>query len=191
MFRRAFTRSKGETPVQRGKHWKAKQNKLSDEQDENDDNQSKFQSNGELKMDTMFVSAETNLPQLIQKHFSNQSSSNFGIIGLHTCGNLAPDSIRIFLSNPKAVFLANVGCCYHHLNEEFYRNPYLTDAENDEFNSMSAFPMSSVLRNQKFELGRNARMMAAQPNARMAFKKEVNCLYGSPQQLLVLHVYCI
>ncbi len=31
--------------------------------------------------------------------------------------------------------LCNVGCCYHHLNEQFYQNPNMTTEENRECNS--------------------------------------------------------
>lgn len=38
------------------------------------------------------------------------------LIGLHTCGDLAPIILRNFVSNPDAQVLVNVGCCYHKLN---------------------------------------------------------------------------
>ena len=94
--------------------------------------------------------------------------------GLHTCGNLSPSSLSTFLSDPSAVLLANVGCCYNHLDERFYRNPNLSDADNDRCNASPGFPLSKVLREKRFQLGRNARMMAAQPAGRMANKKEVS-----------------
>ena len=48
-----------------------------------------------------------------------QTRSDIMLTGLHTCGDLAPSMMRIFLSNEKAQILCNVGCCYHLLNEEF------------------------------------------------------------------------
>ena len=48
------------------------------------------------------------------------SSSSLMLTGLHTCGNLAPNLFRIFLANPDARFLCNVGCCYQLLTEEFW-----------------------------------------------------------------------
>jgi hypothetical protein len=50
-----------------------------------------------------------------------------GVVGLHTCGSLAPASIKLFFSTRSAKFICNVGCCYHHLPEEFYTNPFLDD----------------------------------------------------------------
>ncbi len=50
-----------------------------------------------------------------------------GVVGLYTCGSLAPASIKLFFSTRSAKFICNVGCCYHHLPEEFYTNPFLDD----------------------------------------------------------------
>lgn len=41
------------------------------------------------------------------------------LTGLHTCGNLAPSILRIFVANPDTRVLCNVGCCYNLLDEEF------------------------------------------------------------------------
>jgi hypothetical protein len=83
--------------------------------------------------------------------------------------------MQIFLANGSDCrMLANVGCCYHYLDEEFYRNPKLTNAENDACNERPAFPLSSTLRKAKFRLGRNARMLSAQPTNRMADSREVS-----------------
>ena len=48
------------------------------------------------------------------------SSSSLMLTGLHTCGNLTPNIFRIFLANPEARVLCNVGCCYQLLTEEFW-----------------------------------------------------------------------
>ena len=48
------------------------------------------------------------------------SSSSLMLTGLHTCGNLTPNIFRIFLANPDARVLCNVGCCYQLLTEEFW-----------------------------------------------------------------------
>ena len=48
------------------------------------------------------------------------SSSSLMLTKLHTCGNLAPNIFRIFLANPDARVLCNVGCCYQLLTEEFW-----------------------------------------------------------------------
>ena len=51
------------------------------------------------------------------------------IIVLHTCGSLAASSIKLFFASSSAKFLCNVGCCYHFLAEEFYRNPFAEETD--------------------------------------------------------------
>ena len=75
----------------------------------------------------------------------------FGVIGLHTCGNLATTSLRSFLSSPGCRFICNVGCCYNHLTED-----------------TKGFPLSTHLSNKQFNLPRLARMLAVQPLDRLA-----------------------
>lgn len=45
------------------------------------------------------------------------------MVGLHTCGDLAPNTLRIFTSNSEIKGVCSVGCCYHLLSEEF-ENPH-------------------------------------------------------------------
>lgn len=48
------------------------------------------------------------------------------LVGLHTCGNLAANTLRIFTAKPEIKAVCSVGCCYHLLSEQF---------ENEEGNS--------------------------------------------------------
>ena len=41
----------------------------------------------------------------------------FGIVGLHTCGDLACSALRAFATAPEARAVCVVGCCYHHITE--------------------------------------------------------------------------
>ncbi|CAJ0960062.1 unnamed protein product [Ranitomeya imitator] len=41
------------------------------------------------------------------------------MVGLHTCGDLAPNTLRIFISKPEMKAVCSVGCCYHFLSEQF------------------------------------------------------------------------
>lgn len=43
----------------------------------------------------------------------------FGLVGLHTCGDLGPTIIRLYAETAKASSLQSVGCCYMHLKEAF------------------------------------------------------------------------
>ena len=74
----------------------------------------------------------------------------------------------------------NVGCCYHLLDEEFYTNPYQVD---DQDVKTPNFPLSSILRERQFWLGRNARMVAAQPMDRAINNQQVKKCERSEQFL--------
>lgn len=45
------------------------------------------------------------------------------MVGLHTCGDLASNTLRIFTSKSEIKGVCSVGCCYHLLSEEF-ENPH-------------------------------------------------------------------
>lgn len=44
------------------------------------------------------------------------------MVGLHTCGDLAANTLRIFTAKPEIKAVCSVGCCYHLLSEQF-ENP--------------------------------------------------------------------
>uniref|UniRef100_A0A915K023 Methyltransferase domain-containing protein n=1 Tax=Romanomermis culicivorax TaxID=13658 RepID=A0A915K023_ROMCU len=46
------------------------------------------------------------------------------ICGLHTCGDLASNSMEIFLQNRQAKVLCLISCCYHLIEEQFSSNPF-------------------------------------------------------------------
>lgn len=116
---------------------------------------------------TLYLSNNFDIGPLIHEcgqHFG-QSFSHVGIVGLHTCGNLASTSVQLFVNSPEARFLCNVGCCYHLLDELF-------DKTCDK--SEPGFPLSSYLKSKRFGLGRNARMVSSQPLERYATRNQVN-----------------
>lgn len=41
------------------------------------------------------------------------------MVGLHTCGDLAASTLRMFVAKPELSAVCGVGCCYHLLSEEF------------------------------------------------------------------------
>lgn len=97
------------------------------------------------------------------------------MVGLHTCGDLAPSMLRIFTANPSMHNLCNVGCCYHHLTEEFARSDEW-DREHPgiKMGSSFGFPMSRYLRDKKVELGRGVRMAACMAAERIASEESPN-----------------
>ena len=85
----------------RGKNWKSKNNGDAEmgNQSQDDANSSENES-GILKVHTQFIEIKTDLSQLL-KNEVGMKESGFGIVGLHTCGDLASNSIKIFLANEK------------------------------------------------------------------------------------------
>lgn len=55
----------------------------------------------------------------------NTGSAGMFLIGLHTCGDLAPMALQIFVSEASVRVICIVGCCYHLISQEFgggYKN---------------------------------------------------------------------
>ncbi|NXJ84785.1 MET25 protein, partial [Trogon melanurus] len=83
------------------------------------------------------------------------------MVGLHTCGDLAANTLRIFTAKPEIKAVCSVGCCYHLLSEQF---------ENQEEcpEEMWGFPMCQYLKDKGWCCGRNARMSACLALERVA-----------------------
>ncbi|XP_035002914.2 methyltransferase-like protein 25 isoform X1 [Hippoglossus stenolepis] len=97
---------------------------------------------------TSYVTAETELRELIDE------LEDAVVVGLHTCGDLAPSTLRMFVAKPELAAVCSVGCCYHLLSEEF------DPAAQECLHSVCGFPLSRYLRSQSCFCGRNARMSA-------------------------------
>uniref|UniRef100_A0A5F5PRK2 Methyltransferase like 25 n=1 Tax=Equus caballus TaxID=9796 RepID=A0A5F5PRK2_HORSE len=66
---------------------------------------------------TSFITADSDLNDIIK------DLENCLMVGLHTCGDLAPNTLRIFTSKSEIKGVCSVGCCYHLLSEEFENPP--------------------------------------------------------------------
>uniref|UniRef100_A0A3Q3W1W6 Methyltransferase domain-containing protein n=1 Tax=Mola mola TaxID=94237 RepID=A0A3Q3W1W6_MOLML len=99
---------------------------------------------------TSYVTAETELRELINE------LEDAVVVGLHTCGNLAPSTLRMFAAKAELAAVCSVGCCYHLLSEEF--DPAMQG--NQSLRGVCGFPLSQYLRDQAWFCGRNARMSA-------------------------------
>ncbi|XP_034719309.1 methyltransferase-like protein 25 [Etheostoma cragini] len=97
---------------------------------------------------TSYVTAETELRELINE------LEDAVMVGLHTCGDLAPSTLRMFVAKPELASVCSVGCCYHLLSEEF------DPAGQECLPGVCGFPLSQYLRDQSWFCGRNARMSA-------------------------------
>ncbi|XP_037551614.1 methyltransferase-like protein 25 [Nematolebias whitei] len=97
---------------------------------------------------TSYVTADTELRELITE------LEGAVVVGLHTCGDLAASTLRMFVAKAELAAVCGVGCCYHLLSEEF-------DPDGQErLQTACGFPLSQYLRHQSWFCGRNARMSA-------------------------------
>ncbi|XP_032767821.1 methyltransferase-like protein 25 isoform X2 [Rattus rattus] len=105
---------------------------------------------------TSFITADTQLHDIIE------DLEDCLMVGLHTCGDLAPNTLRIFASKAEVKGVCSVGCCYHLLSEEFENQHKGYAKEN------WGFPMCHYLKEERWCCGRNARMSACLALERVA-----------------------
>ncbi|XP_074258578.1 putative methyltransferase-like protein 25 isoform X2 [Saimiri boliviensis] len=105
---------------------------------------------------TSFITADSELHDIIE------DLEDCLMVGLHTCGDLAPNTLRIFASNSEIKGVCSVGCCYHLLSEEF-------ENQHKECTQKKwGFPMCRYLKEERWCCGRNARMSACLALERVA-----------------------
>uniref|UniRef100_T1GLK3 Methyltransferase domain-containing protein n=1 Tax=Megaselia scalaris TaxID=36166 RepID=T1GLK3_MEGSC len=155
---RANLLSQGITPPRRGK--KAKATEIQETRPEN------------YKTCNEFITKDVNFQKLAGEAFNGEFQS-FCMTGLHTCGNLASTCLKVFQNQDDFKVLCNVGCCYHLINEEFSQDEFFGNKVLRNLNKDFGFPLSGYLKGQKIQLGRNARMLAAQSVHRTLDKKEL------------------
>lgn len=129
--------------------------------------------NDQYKTTSKMIFAGTDLKKLVKDTFPDEDTSDICLVGLHTCGNLSPNSLKQFVRNDEFKVLCNVGCCYHLLFEEFEDDFFNDEVREMDEHDEPGFPMSNYLRNQKYKLGRNARMLAAQCLERVIANKNM------------------
>ncbi|XP_027248280.1 methyltransferase-like protein 25 isoform X3 [Cricetulus griseus] len=105
---------------------------------------------------TSFITANSELHDIIK------DLEDCLMVGLHTCGDLAPNTLRIFASKSEVKGVCSVGCCYHLLSEEFENQTKEYAQEN------WGFPMCRYLKEERWCCGRNARMSACLALERVA-----------------------
>ncbi|XP_060101125.1 probable methyltransferase-like protein 25 [Heteronotia binoei] len=104
---------------------------------------------------TSYITAETELSDIVA------DLEDCIMVGLHTCGDLAPSTLRIFTAQPEIKAVCSVGCCYHLLSEEL-------ENEKGEIQGTWGFPMCQYLKEDACFCGRNARMAACLALERVA-----------------------
>ncbi|XP_053674218.1 methyltransferase-like protein 25B [Anopheles nili] len=80
------------------------------------------------------------------------SPFQFGLIGLHPCGDLAPSLLRLFLACSGCRFVKLVCCCYMKLS--------VTDSVLKAAGNVDGFPLSNFCRNSDVRLSYEAREIA-------------------------------
>jgi len=112
-----------------------------------------FIANGELRklFDKLRSSGE----------YSSAETNGMFLIGLHTCGDLVPMALRIFVSEPSVKLMCIVGCCYHLVSQEFGSDGSCSSED-------PGFPMSQFLKPFRLHVSRNATMVAQQAADRIA-----------------------
>ncbi|XP_026330746.1 methyltransferase-like protein 25 isoform X2 [Hyposmocoma kahamanoa] len=136
---------------------------------------------------TAFITENTDLTTVVREAFPDHDQVKLLLTGLHTCGNLGPDSLRIFRTQPTTAAIFNVPCCYHLLTEELDEGVFDCFQRNFGTGGKSqGFPMSEYLRG--FNLGRNARMLAAQSIDRVVSQRQLpvqSLLYRALLQVII------
>ncbi|XP_063783753.1 probable methyltransferase-like protein 25 isoform X2 [Pseudophryne corroboree] len=131
---------------------------------------------------TSYVTADTQLHNIIT------DLEESIMVGLHTCGDLAPNTLRIFVSKPEIKAVCSVGCCYHFLSEQF------DNVEEENAEGSWGFPMSQYLKERSWHIGRNARMSACLALERAAVGQGLpteSLFYRAVLQVICKEVYGI
>lgn len=121
---------------------------------------------------TEFIDERTDFVRLAEENFQ-ETFDTFCLTGLHTCGNLASNSLKIYQNNDKIKALCNIGCCYHLLVEEFGEDIFYNEPKYEMNKNSLGFPLSSYLKEKRIFLGRNARMHASQSVYRFFAEKSL------------------
>lgn len=139
---------------------------------------------------TAYITKDTDLGGIVKEKFPEYSKDDVKILltGLHTCGNLGPDSLRIFINQPSISAIFNVPCCYHLLTENIDTNVFDVFQRDFGHGEMKAqgFPLSEYLRG--YNIGRNGRMLAAQSIDRVVSERQLpsrSLLYRALLQVII------
>ncbi|KFU98332.1 Methyltransferase-like 25, partial [Tauraco erythrolophus] len=127
---------------------------------------------------TCCITAETELSDIIT------DLEDCMMVGLHTCGDLAANTLRIFTAKPEIKAVCSVGCCYHLLSEQFENQ--------DRPDEVWGFPMCQYLKDKGWCCGRNARMSACLALERVAVGQILpteSLFYRAVLQVIIEEMY--
>ncbi|XP_054255965.1 probable methyltransferase-like protein 25 [Indicator indicator] len=128
---------------------------------------------------TSCITAETELNDIIM------DLEDCMMVGLHTCGDLAANTLRIFTAKPEIKAVCSVGCCYHLLSEQF-------ENQEEYAEEVWGFPMCQYLKDKGWCCGRNARMSACLALERVAVGQMLpteSLFYRAVLQVIIEEIY--
>ncbi|NXM68659.1 MET25 protein, partial [Serilophus lunatus] len=128
---------------------------------------------------TSSITAETELSDIIT------DLEDCMMVGLHTCGDLAANTLRIFTAKPEIKAVCSVGCCYHLLSEQF-------EIQEECCDKVWGFPMCQYLKDEEWCCGRNARMSACLALERVAAGQMLpteSLFYRAVLQVIIEEIY--
>ena len=80
---------------------------------------------------TAHVSPDMNLNtfhSLLRDSFNlNEASLQYGLVGLHTCGDLASVLLRMFTMDPSSLMINSLGCCYMKIIQHWPMSRHVTN----------------------------------------------------------------
>lgn len=82
----------------------------------------------------------------------NHSIPQLVLAGLHACGDLSVNMLRVFVSCEQVQALVSVGCCYNLLSEDCH----------EDRDTCPGFPISNAAKSSKLVLGKSIRDLACQ-----------------------------
>eukprot|EP00095_Tigriopus_kingsejongensis_P000323 snap_masked-scaffold292_size219010-processed-gene-1.16 protein:Tk00323 transcript:snap_masked-scaffold292_size219010-processed-gene-1.16-mRNA-1 annotation:"nhl repeat-containing protein 2" len=73
------------------------------------------------------------LDELSDLNHPKEPFLRYGVMGLHTCGDLGPLTIKLFVDSPSCEFLQSVGCCYMKLDQCYPLSRFLSEQPRSQF----------------------------------------------------------
>lgn len=122
--------------------------------------------------------AQEKVKQLLHDVFANSydvdpECLNYGIIGLHSCGDLASILLNLYSSTKEARFMCIVGCCYMKMTLQ---------CDNDK--KQKGYPLSLYLSSKNHKISYNALEVACH-----AIEKHCDKLKTNNYNDLIVHAY--
>lgn len=74
---------------------------------------------------TVYVDESMDITELVKQTGADSGEATLMLTGLHTCGSLGSSLQNMFINSSRTKVLCYVSCCYHLMNEEFIKAPFI------------------------------------------------------------------